>query len=259
MGGQTRVVLLQENHEPLSFITYTGAENYFFFSKNFAENNIQKGIDELVKEAIKYDSIKDTTLAPDGYGLTVIDFKNKTLHSLTDYDKPGFLGVSSYQLRLMGGYQSDQENEFKYLTQENKLLFINTQTGKKCNIDDFFGTRDTTKINIYLDSLSDRVKSKGEIKNDVSPRLYHYEVSPSNFDFTCHYYENPAQLFIDLHNAQFPFKVSDINEWLNFVENREDEESLKVIQTYLKAHSEKETLEASLANSTKNKTQKVKV
>jgi hypothetical protein len=251
MGGTTRVVIINENEEPLSFVTWTGSENEFFFSEKFIKGQIAEGIKEMLETAQQFSTPEAFTLSPEGYGLSVIDFKNKKLFIKTDYDSPSRLSLTSYSLRLDGTYNYAQE-KFLNLTQNNQLQIVNAITKKIFSLNDFFGTMDVKEIIELLQNVDKRKTIPSVINpNTSSENLFEYYINPINFDFQYQQYDNTFELFKALYSQNYPINEKDIDAWDEYINIREEEESEEKIKDFATSFKEQNYLNSTLNNKTK--------
>lgn len=258
MGGTTRVVIIQENQEPLSFITWTGSENEFFFSEHFVKGQIQEGIKDMLDSANQFAEPEMFTLSPEGYGLSVIDFKNKKLFVKTDYDSPSCLSLTSYSLRLDGTYNYEKE-KFTQLTKNNYLQVVNGITKEVFTLNEFFGTNEIDEIIKLLQNPDARTHSQGAIKETIaSEHLFEFYISPINFDFHYQHYNDTFELFKALYSQNYPINESDINNWNEYLNYQEDEEDIEKIKDFVSSFKEQEHLD-NVLNQTTKLSQKAKI
>lgn len=253
MGGITRTVIIDEKNSPVSFLTWTGSENEFFFSEDFANGEIAQGITKMCQVAKQFATPEAFTLSPGGYGLTVIDFKNKQLFCKTDYDSPSRHSLSSYILRLSGTYNYEEnENPFIALTENNQITVVNELTQERFSLIEFFGTNEVKEIIELINRPNSRINSNGYIKNEASSKhLFQYYITPTNFDLSCHYYSSTFDLFKDLY-ANYPINENDINNWCEYLENREDDKERRQIEEFFKIAQEKDRLDITLNQTSKS-------
>lgn len=250
MGGVTRIVIFEKSIKPISFIAMKGSENDCFFSETFLKGNIKKAIKNLITNAKNEFDAVDThlTIAPEDYGLTLIDFNQQKLFSLTSYDTPGKFSLMGYETRITSQFYD--KNYFQKRTQEGLFKVVNTFKKETYSIEQFFGTQEFDKIAHLINAPKLRKKSNGIIQEDLTSGLHDYGVFPHNFNLDCHYYRNPSELFIDLYNHNYTINQNDLSLWYEYLEDSEDEK-VKV-QTFYQIQEEKKHLEKTLVDKKDN-------
>src|SRR5579875_480721 len=96
-----RLVILQENKEPLVFSGYVGALNHFFFSEDYVKNQ-EKAIDTLISHLEKVSDKVDPkkSLTPLEWGITIMDFRNNRLYEMGLLEEVGQMAFSFFQDEL---------------------------------------------------------------------------------------------------------------------------------------------------------------
>lgn len=91
MSGIVAVTIRQEDGSLIKMSRKTGSYNQnLFFTPEFTDNDYPQAINNYVQSMVQpYEGISE--MAPDSYGMVFIDFKDKEIYSLQDYDFPGHL------------------------------------------------------------------------------------------------------------------------------------------------------------------------
>ncbi len=112
MGGTVAETIRRENGQILKMARRTGAYNWMFFSREFLEGDEEKAIAEHHRgfEEMRQDWLKNQEsgkfefgmtdaygwcehTAPIDYGLVVIDFQARKIHSMQGYDTPFSMSI----------------------------------------------------------------------------------------------------------------------------------------------------------------------
>jgi hypothetical protein len=262
MGGSSKLIIIQENVEPIVLISNTGAENKFFFSENYLSGNIDKALDELIQSSKEYhknsySKNEKLTISPYHYGINVINFKTKIIHTMNSYDVVGHCPLLSFL--VMG------ENKMKELIETNLAQIYLVKENKKYSLKDFLGTTDGEKGFNLLKTyemnqkqlIQARLNSNGIISqyaNCTFSRPSGYVLLPYNFDFQVKAYSdsfnngNVHELFINLYQEGLKFKNQDIKGWYDYLEKHDNENNKNEIKKFLKTIYEKSKLEKLIEN-----------
>lgn len=228
MGGTVAETIRRENGEVIKMARKTGAYNWMFFTKEFCEEKFDLAIDNHVKaftqmkedyqsgEPYKYPMSPlygwCNETAPIDYGLIVIDFKKKKIHSMQSYDTPGTHYVSMLSKHVI--LEKDTEYHFNYLI-KNNLLNIITNDDKTSDINDFFGSNFTLeKLRKKLDNSFIIIKNILGKENSLRSALFSPK-SLNNFKLL-KYEETPEgtlKFFEELVNDGFLFEKSELDMW----------------------------------------------
>lgn len=135
MGGSVAETIRKEDGTLIKMARKTGAYNWMFFTKEFADKNFDLAIENHVKAFLEmkedfetgspykfnmspvYGWCNETALVD--YGLVVIDFQKKKIHSLQGYDSPGHYHAISLSSSFK--YDNDEEKNLDYLISNNLL------------------------------------------------------------------------------------------------------------------------------------------
>lgn len=161
-----RLIILQENKEPISLIAQRTDDFNFLFSESFINGKIDEAIENTHKKGV-FQSKKllhnNTLLAPEKYGMTIINLKTNTIDYLNDISKIPFLTLFSWLNKL-----DDSNVSNKLLlqaTKENKLSIFDMKNNISYSIEEFFGTKDLKKIDQLMNSKVRQMTLKGAISN----------------------------------------------------------------------------------------------
>jgi hypothetical protein len=242
MGGTTRVILFDEKTEPISFLTFTGHENEIFFSKSFVNGDIEKAIKDFIPSEKELDPT--LILAPEDYGLTLIDFPEKKLFSLTHYDRPGTLSIMSYEMKL------SSNPYFHYLTEGDFLQVHSKKDNTQYSIKDFFGTNDVALIRQYINVVDIQKQSTGAIQSMTENSFFDYYIQPKTLDLKCSHYKSTSELFIDLYNQNYPLLENHLSLWYEYLDfHEEDETDKNIIKNFYHIQKEKTILDSQIKSS----------
>ncbi len=135
MGGTVAETIRKEDGTLIKMARKTGAYNWMFFTREFADKNFDLAIENHVKAFLEmkedfetgtpykfnmspvYGWCNETALVD--YGLVVIDFQKKKIHSLQGYDSPGQYHAISLGSSLK--LDNDEEKNLDYLISNNLL------------------------------------------------------------------------------------------------------------------------------------------
>lgn len=133
MGGTVAETIRQENGEIIKMARKTGAYNWMFFSKKFNNDQINEAIDDHVElfnqmkedfetgEPYKYPMSPVygwcNHTAPIDYGLVVIDFKEKKIHSMQEYDSPATLHSIYFSTTMK--HSEEVTEDYKFIVNHN--------------------------------------------------------------------------------------------------------------------------------------------
>jgi len=233
MGGTVAETIRKEDGSIIKMARRTGAYNYMFFSKEFNNGEIDKAVTEHIDifmemkedfengEPYKYEMSPVyggfTLLAPVDYGLVVIDIKNKKIHSMQDFDNPGFINM--FKLSESMTFEQKILDSYNFLIENNKLLIYNNEQLLGDCIQVFGEDASLSTVQkIINDAYSSDVKSK--FKHE---ELFYLRIMPESlkdFEFIS-YDDSEKELFkyaTNLVSDGFEFSDEEINTWLEYSE-----------------------------------------
>lgn len=231
MGGTVAETIRRENGEVIKMARKTGAYNWMFFTKEFGEKNFDVAIDNHIKAFLEMKKDYHTgqpyklpmtsvygwcdETYPIDYGLVVIDFQHKKIHSMQQYDTPGYHYVSMLSNNVV--LDKDIEDHFDYLIQNN-LLYVIKKYSNDNNIKDikqYFGENfSLTKLKTQLDNRWSKIKNIFNQDNDSHELVFYPKIFN---DFECIKYDNTPQgsisLLENLIQNGFSFTQEELNGW----------------------------------------------
>lgn len=252
MGGPVTTTIRRDNGETASMCQWTGSERGLFLNRYFMSGNFEQSIDDymagwktLLGERKKEQDEDGETelfplftlntpfakLAPYGYGLTVIDFKDKHIYTCQSYSEPG----SFYLKEIITGLSNSKESPVwvDLINSERKCVGnISNPDQPLLSIKEAFGTKnisDLVKIITFLDdSMYEDAKKllypdgntmpipAFEFGNYVTVR---YELPQSVGFNRTHFnttYAGHKQLLQALTENGFILSDEDLAEWVDF-------------------------------------------
>lgn len=236
MGGTVAETIRRENGEVIKMARKTGAYNWMFFTKEFCEKKFDVAIDDHIKsfiemredylsgEPYKYNMTPvygwcDETFPVD-YGLVVIDFQKKKIHSMQGYDRPGYY----YASMLSSLVDKEVKSNFDYLLKNNLLLTINYRNEDKNDtkdIKELFGDNFSfKKLITEIDSFFSKSSKIFNFKYGLIDLVFSPKVL-SEFEFI-KYEETPegTLLFLKaLINDEFSLTPNDFEGWREKINN----------------------------------------
>lgn len=238
MGGTVGETIRRENGEVIKMARKTGAYDWMFFSKEFCEKKFDIAIDKHIKTFVEMreDYLKGEpykynmtpvygwceVLCPIDYGLVVIDFQKKKIHSMQGYSNPGHHYISMLSNNVI--LNKDTEFDFDYLIKNNLLLIKddgNEDKDKLQDIKEFFGEDfSLKKLRIKLDNIFTRINSVFNYKNSLNNLLFFPKVL-NEFEFIM-YEETPEGTISFLKNLiedGFSFTKNDFDGWKDKINN----------------------------------------
>lgn len=240
MGGYVSEIIRKENGEIIKMCRTTGSYNLMFFSKDFNDNKIDESINEHIKTYfnVKENHKNKSYLAPEDYGIVIIDFKNKKIHSMQGYDKP-----SHHHFVNINMFNNQESHEiYNFLFTQNKLTIYTAKNEYLAGFNDFFGN------DISLSKFHQIIKNELKIRYNNEDVLLEEDFNKSFFNLTIQptalknfkYIEYEESIdgilnFITaLINEGFKFTNKEKQIWIKFseryIENKYDnlDESLLV-------------------------------
>lgn len=222
MGGKITMVIRRENGETHQFKTLTGIEDHLFQNLEFNSGNFDLAITQFIDflEKDEHHSTRVHSLYPYHYGILVIDFQDKAIHSLQSYNDPGDIMFGRFSPSF---YCSNKDLlKFNVLMRKNFLDVF--YSGKNLGtVQDFFNPSvNTDTISQFVVSLFK--KSQITIKGMDISNAFLLTLKPKGMRyFKVHYYDIEAdpeyntfdknQLQTNLINSGFHLSSQDRNEW----------------------------------------------
>lgn len=171
MGGTVAETIRTTDGEVIKMARKTGAYNWMFFSKEFNDETNHTEKEAIEKHCKSFFDMKEDfdsgepyklpmspvygwckETCPIDYGLVVIDFQNKKVHSMQGYDSPGMLQLSHISPYIK--YDIDTENGYKFLIDNNLLYTLDKDKNEFVDIHTFFGKKITYEDVLEMNSHS---------------------------------------------------------------------------------------------------------
>lgn len=224
MGGYVSETIRKQNGDIIKMCRVTGSYNFMFFSKDFSNDKINEAIDEHVKTyfSLKENHKNKSYLAPEDYGIVVIDFKNKKIHSMQGYDKPSyqhFVNISMLN-------NSESHEIYDFLFKQNRLAIYTANNDYLAGFNDFFGN------DISLSKFHQIIKNEFKIRynnedvlleEDFNKSFFNLTIQPTSLkNFKYIKYEESIDgilsFITNLMNEGFKFTNKEKQMWINFSE-----------------------------------------
>lgn len=234
MGGTVAETIRKEDGSIIKMARRTGAYNYMFFSKEFNNGEIDKAVTEHIDifmemkedfesgEPYKYEMSPVyggfTLLAPVDYGLVVIDIKNKKIHSMQDFDNPGFINM--FKLSESMTFEQKILDSYNFLIENNKLLIYNNEQLLGDCIQVFGEDASLSTVQKIIKDAYSSSDVKSKFKHE---ELFYLRIMPESlkdFEFIS-YDDSEKELFkyaTNLVSDGFEFSDEEINTWLEYSE-----------------------------------------
>lgn len=234
MGGTVAETIRKEDGSIIKMARRTGAYNHMFFSKEFNNGEIDKAVTEHIDifmemkedfesgEPYKYEMSPVyggfTLLAPVDYGLVVIDIKNKKIHSMQDFDNPGFI----YMIKLSESMTFEQKilDSYNFLIENNKLLIYNNEELLGDCIQVFGKDASISTVQKIINDAYSSSDIKRKFKHE---ELFYLRIMPDGLkDFEFILYDDSEKELLkyatNLISDGFEFSDEEINTWLEHSE-----------------------------------------
>lgn len=247
MGGSVAVTVRKEDSEIIKMARRTGSANWLLFSEKFNYGNVNEAIDDFIKpfSEMRNDYLKGEpyqfhmtpeygwcdNLSPYGYGLVVLDFQNKKIHSLQGYDTPGFMNIVS----IINESHQDLESKkfFEQMITDDNFLTYGQKKEYFGSVKELFGSNISLK---KIEGLYDQTFKDEKILKEGE---HYFSILHGKFtlkalsDFEIIKYketlEGLLELWENLTSEGFEFTENEKKEWLDyandyFIENMELED-----------------------------------
>lgn len=234
MGGTVAETIRKEDGSIIKMARRTGAYNHMFFSKEFNNGEIDKAVTEHIDifmemkedfesgEPYKYEMSPVyggfTLLAPVDYGLVVIDIKNKKIHSIQDFDNPGFINIFKLSESMI--FEQKTLDSYNFLVENNKLLIYNNEELLGDCIQVFGKDASISTVQKIINDTYSSSDIKLKFKHD---ELFYLRIMPDSLkDFEFISYDDSEKELLkyatNLVSDGFEFSDEEINTWLEYSE-----------------------------------------
>lgn len=220
MGGTVAETIRKKNGEVIKMARRTGAYNWMMMSQDFCEGNIEKAIDAHVKVFLEmkedYETGEPYKFAmspaygwcnqtnPEGYGLVVLDFKKRTIHTMQGYDTPG-----EFHIYSLTSLDEKEHRELNAVLKKNLFIVKDIKNKTVKDVFDIFG-EDVSIEKIDKISLSEKGGDLRYLrlipKTIKAFKYYKYEETP----------QGCLKMFNNLKKDDFKFTEEEINGWVDY-------------------------------------------
>lgn len=254
MAGAIKLILLEENQKPEFLICHTGTENEFFFSKSYLNGQIKLAKEELIKtsQLFHYNACRGASLslAPYKYGLTVIDFSNNHVYSMSFFDTPGCHSLDYVLLMkptLM--YELIKQNQAVIYLKKEKQSYL---------IQEFLGTTDPiegVEVLRMFDENEATIKKRKQMNGVIQNYAHHSFLGddntfilPTSCPFTIKEFETEYahEFFFTLLDKGIEFSQEDTQNWCDYLEQKNYFQASQLIQDRVEILNEKKQLDKTL-------------
>lgn len=220
MGGKLNFTIRDDNGKYNTYYLWTGIDHFFSLNKSFHAGKYKLAVKQFLKYCTEEgDELEITELAPSWYGLIVLDFKDKVVHSMQYYNVPFQINLTEFS-----PYRVPTSKTIKTFNELFKLNSFNViYEGKNIgSLHDFFGK------DVDYKNLCQMIKENSSglnYKNDgIDYNLVYLNLVPKVLsEFTIKYYEDDEQGKKDFQNAllnsHFKLSSEEKNQWNNFNKN----------------------------------------
>lgn len=236
MGGSVGVTIRKENSDIIKMARRTGSYNALLISEEFNYGDKNKAIDDFIAvfSEMREDYLRGgpykfhmtpeygwcDVMIPYGYGLVVLDFQNKKIHSLQGYDTPGFTSL----VNIINNDETDEENiTVTKMLKEPELLLYNAKGEQIGYVRDFLGEDITisTLSSLFKKTFESRNLQAKENDNKENLNVIYGKLKAKVLhDFDIIKYNESAEGFLlfakNLKNDGFEFTEEEIAEWLDY-------------------------------------------
>lgn len=230
MGGTVAETIRKENGEIIKMARKTGAYNWMIFTKDFCTDDFDTAIEKHVK--VFFDMREDfksgkpykfpmspvygplEELNPIAYGLVVIDFQKKKIHSMQGYDRPG-----GYNFSGLSHIGKENKDDLNYIISNNLLNVVNHKGKNLGDIETIFGK------GANLERLQKEIQNSFNPVNVIFSKLFKNDFDyfdlllvPKNLiNFEVIVYEESQEGIIkylsNLAEDGFTFNSKEIENW----------------------------------------------
>lgn len=122
MGGMIQFVFRDQDGSVHKRLTWTNCMPYVLTDPGIYRYN-RAVIDEILNEPNIYDAPeKENRIAPNGYGLIVLDWKLNKLYSCNGYSYFGFLSGFNFTVPEYSSEEEEINGQFNQLAKDNRIL-----------------------------------------------------------------------------------------------------------------------------------------
>lgn len=244
MGGTVGVTIRRPDGQVIKMARKTGSYKHLFLSEGWLDKDYDKAIEDYCKLFFEmkndFEANKDTKnykfnmspvygwcneCAPIDYGLVVIDFQSKKIHTMQDYDSTRVAQESLVFFKNLEPQLIEKAlktNGWNIIDEDENCWSIN----------EFFGSNDPKKCVEKLEIAYSHVKQTlnkiiGKTKFPADKITYEtiaqISVIPKNLDFEIISYERnisgALELFKNLKKDGFVFNTDENQMWKDFMQD----------------------------------------
>lgn len=243
MPELNRLIILQENKEPISLIVKLGQENDFLFSPSFLNGHVDKAIDELINTSI----VSEGDYFPINHGINIIDFKENKIINMNRRSWPSKIPFIVLKSSLI--FSSNIGEAF----QNNLVKIINKKEDEVYDVKKFFGTTDIYKIKLLLDDkyADYRLEANGVIKDYANKFLClsvpKFLAKPHNSHFVSEFIDpnDYEKAFFKL-NSKIDLDNKNIQAWFDYTKDYSNDIVHDAFKQKVQVYQEKNQLEKML-------------
>lgn len=141
MGGRMSLTIRESDGKVHNFYAWTGIENEILHKQEFYDGKYKEAIKNLSKNIKEYsdgENFKNNGVFPTGYGIIVIDLKNKKIHSHQGYNNPGALNIIDFRSPQMYDRQKIPFEHLDFYDENDKFIgSVKDVLGKDLDKDKF--------------------------------------------------------------------------------------------------------------------------
>ncbi len=219
MGGSIKFIARFQDGSVEHTNVWTNSLAYDIRSKHLVEKD-EKFFKEMIDEFKKdkwYGKNNKIGVAPDGYGITLIDFQNNKVYVMSGY---------SHYVSEVVYFQKNALEEFEYFVASGRAYYLNIEWNDDENINVLIpGVKFSYDIlnnkNFTLVDSSAKVDEDFFEKIDKISSSFYFDLSPFEFVYYEETKEGVLKLKADLLKAGFEVDAKQFSEYL---EERYEEE-----------------------------------
>lgn len=209
MGGFVEITLRERNGKIHKMSRYTGSVSHFIDNDKLFEMD-RKHIEKYTQKGIYDDEAK---LAPEEYGIIVVDLKTKTILSCNDYTSFGKTSLVSMRL--------DNENR-NVITEDSNSATIFKRLFDKGYVIGYYTFKDKENLT--------KVDTWGEVENMIKDERKHgilFKIDPPGWTIVNYKGDSKSlsQMKDKVKELGFELTESEESDWNEWIERiREDED-----------------------------------
>lgn len=240
MPELNRLIILQENKEPISLIVKLGQENDFLFSPSFLNGYVDKAIEEIVNTSI----VSNGDYFPINHGLNILDFQESSIMNMNRRSWPG--KIPFIALKATFTFSPNIREAFK----NNLVKIVSKKNDQAYDVKEFFGTTEIYQIQLLLDDnySHTRLESEGVIKNYakefLSISVPKFLAKPHNSHFVSEFIDpnDYEKAFFKL-SSKIDLDNKNIQAWFDYTKDYSNDIEHDAFKQKVHIYQEKNQLE----------------